>query len=49
MEGYARLRELASSLEHIIPGHDPAVMHLYPPLNAELKGIAACLHQAPTQ
>jgi glyoxylase-like metal-dependent hydrolase (beta-lactamase superfamily II) len=49
MQGYARLRELASSPEHIIPGHDPAVMNLYPPLNAELKGIAARLDQAPTQ
>jgi glyoxylase-like metal-dependent hydrolase (beta-lactamase superfamily II) len=30
LEGYATLRELADSTEHIVPGHDPLVLALYP-------------------
>jgi glyoxylase-like metal-dependent hydrolase (beta-lactamase superfamily II) len=30
LEGYAKLRKLASSSQHIIPGHDPLVLHRYP-------------------
>jgi glyoxylase-like metal-dependent hydrolase (beta-lactamase superfamily II) len=30
VEGYARLKRLASSRKHIIPGHDPKVLDLYP-------------------
>jgi glyoxylase-like metal-dependent hydrolase (beta-lactamase superfamily II) len=30
MQGYRRLRELAASDQHIIPGHDPLVMERYP-------------------
>jgi hypothetical protein len=30
MEGFATLRKLATSPQHIIPGHDPLVMERYP-------------------
>jgi glyoxylase-like metal-dependent hydrolase (beta-lactamase superfamily II) len=38
LEGYRRLYELASSREHIIPGHDPLVLARYPSPSPELKG-----------
>ena len=43
VEGYARLRELADSPAHIIPGHDPLVLQRYPAPRAELQGVAARL------
>ncbi len=43
VEGYARLRALAQSAAHIIPGHDPLVLERYPAPSAELKGIVARL------
>jgi len=44
VEGYARLRALADSPAHIIPGHDPLVLERYPPpLNSALQGIVARL------
>jgi glyoxylase-like metal-dependent hydrolase (beta-lactamase superfamily II) len=43
VEGYARLRALAESPAHIIPGHDPLVLERYPAPSAELKGIAVRL------
>jgi len=30
LEGFNRLKELADTPNHIIPGHDPAVMNRYP-------------------
>ena len=30
LEGYATIKRLADSLDHIVPGHDPAVMDRYP-------------------
>jgi glyoxylase-like metal-dependent hydrolase (beta-lactamase superfamily II) len=41
--GYARLRSLAESPQHIIPGHDPQVMERYPAPRKELEGIVARL------
>ncbi len=41
--GYARLRALAESPQHIIPGHDPQVMERYPAPRKELEGIVARL------
>lgn len=32
LEGYDRVRELADGDDMVIPGHDPAVMQLFPPL-----------------
>ena len=43
VEGYRRLRQLAASPAHIIPGHDPLVLERYPPAGGELEGIAARL------
>jgi len=43
VEGYARLRALADSPAHIIPGHDPLVLERYPAPAAGLQGIAARL------
>ena len=30
LESFDRLRKVAPSRDHIIPGHDPLVMQLYP-------------------
>jgi glyoxylase-like metal-dependent hydrolase (beta-lactamase superfamily II) len=47
MESWQRLRELADSPDHIVPGHDPLVMTLYPRLpNRQVEAI--CLHESPT-
>ena len=44
VEGYERLRALAASPAHIIPGHDPLVLERYPaPANSALQGIVARL------
>ena len=43
VEGYRRLRELADSAAHIIPGHDPQVLVRYPAPSADLEGIVARL------
>jgi len=39
LEGYARMRELASSDDHVIPGHDPLVIRRYPPSRPDVEGI----------
>jgi glyoxylase-like metal-dependent hydrolase (beta-lactamase superfamily II) len=43
VEGYARLRALADSPAHLIPGHDPLVMQRYRAPSPELEGIVARL------
>jgi glyoxylase-like metal-dependent hydrolase (beta-lactamase superfamily II) len=43
VDGYRRLRELAESPDHIIPGHDPLVLQRYPAPSAALEGIVARL------
>ena len=47
IEGYGRLRELASSARHIIPGHDPLVVQRYPAVSPDLQGIAMRLDLDP--
>lgn len=47
LEGYETVRALADSLAHIIPGHDPKVMHIYPPPSSELAGKVVCLDVMP--
>ena len=47
LEGYARLRDLASSPWHVVPGHDPLVMARYPAVASELEGIAVRLDVMP--
>ena len=48
VQGFARLRALADSPRHIVPGHDPLVMTRYPAPAAELEGIAVRLDVDPT-
>ena len=47
ISGFDRLRALASSPQHVIPGHDPLVMQRYPAVSAELEGICVRLDVAP--
>ena len=41
--GYDTVLGLASSRDHVIPGHDPAVLELYPEASSALKGWVARL------
>jgi glyoxylase-like metal-dependent hydrolase (beta-lactamase superfamily II) len=47
LEGYATLRRLAESPQHIVPGHDPLVMQRYPAASKALEGIAVRLDVPP--
>lgn len=43
VEGYRRVCQLAGSLDHVIPGHDPLVLERYPAPSPELQGWIARL------
>jgi len=47
LEGHRTLKRLASSPQHIIPGHDPLVMKRYPASSRALEGIAVRLDAEP--
>ena len=47
MEGYRRLRRLATSERHIVPGHDPLGMDRYPPARENTRGWIARLDADP--
>lgn len=47
LEGYEKLRRLADSPQHIVPGHDPLVMARYPAVSKDLEGIAVRLDVMP--
>lgn len=47
LDGYQRLRELATSEAHIVPGHDPAVMARYPVARPGLEDWVVRLDLAP--
>jgi glyoxylase-like metal-dependent hydrolase (beta-lactamase superfamily II) len=47
LAGYDRLRELAESPDHIVPGHAPLVLDRYPAVSEELQGIAVRLDVGP--
>ena len=49
LEGYTKLRRLAASEQHIVPGHDPLVMQRYPAVSKALDGIAVRLDVEPVQ
>ena len=49
VEGYDKLRRLADSPRHIVPGHDPLVLKRYPPPSPDLTGIAARLDVDPSE
>ena len=43
VDGFEKLKGLAETPEHVIPGHDPLVMQRYPCPSPELEGIAVRL------
>ena len=47
LEGFRRLRELADSPAHVVPGHDPLVMERYSAPEPQLEGIAVRLDWPP--
>lgn len=47
LEGHKKLRRLASSGDHVIPGHDPDVMRRYPAPRPDLEGIVVRLDVEP--
>lgn len=47
MEGFRRVRELADSPAHVIPGHDPEVLRRYPPPREDMHGWIARLDAPP--
>ncbi len=47
LEGYRRVRALAGSDAHLVPGHDPEVLERYPAPSKALEGIVARLDLAP--
>lgn len=47
LDGYEFLHEHAESRDHVVPGHDPKVMELYPPPSPDLAGIVARLDVDP--
>ena len=48
LEGFDRLLALAPDENHIVPGHDPLVMKLYPAPGPELEGVAVRLDVSPS-
>ena len=47
LAGYHKLRRLAETDKHIIPGHDPLILTRYPAVSPELEGIVHRLDVAP--
>lgn len=47
MEGYRTIHALASSPDHVIPGHDPLVMSRYRPPHPSMQGIVVRLDEDP--
>src|SRR5260221_353717 len=47
LEGYATIRKLADSLDHIVPGHDPAVVEKYPAAAPGLEKLVVRLDVPP--
>lgn len=47
LEGYDTVERLATSKDHIVPGHDPLVLALYPAATPGLEAIAARLDLEP--
>jgi glyoxylase-like metal-dependent hydrolase (beta-lactamase superfamily II) len=48
LEGFDKLRAFAPDESHIVPGHDPLVMKLYPAPSPQLEGIAVRLDVPPS-
>ncbi len=47
LEGYDKVQALASSKNHVVPGHDPLVLDLYPPARPTMEGWAVRLDADP--
>lgn len=47
LAAWGKLSALAESPQHIVPGHDPQVLKLYPAPSAQLEGIVVRLDVAP--
>ena len=47
LEGYETLKKLASSPDHVVPGHDPLVLARYPAAKAGLEGWVVRLDAPP--
>lgn len=47
LDGFTKVRALADSADHIVSGHDPAVMARYPNASKELDGVAVRLDLPP--
>jgi len=47
LEGFRRLRRLAASDAHIVPGHDPDVLNRYAAPSPEMEGIVVRLDEPP--
>jgi glyoxylase-like metal-dependent hydrolase (beta-lactamase superfamily II) len=47
LEGYRTLEKLADSVDHIVPGHDPAVLEKYPPACPGLEKLVVRLDVDP--
>jgi glyoxylase-like metal-dependent hydrolase (beta-lactamase superfamily II) len=47
VEGYRTVRRLATSMVHVVPGHDPLVLERFPAASSELKGWIARVDLAP--
>lgn len=47
LAGYGKVEKLASSKAHVIPGHDPIVLDIYPPARPNMEGWAAKLDADP--
>jgi glyoxylase-like metal-dependent hydrolase (beta-lactamase superfamily II) len=47
IEAYRRVHELADSAQHVVPGHDPAVLTRYPAASRETEGWIVRLDTAP--
>jgi glyoxylase-like metal-dependent hydrolase (beta-lactamase superfamily II) len=49
IEGYARMRRLAASPAHVVPGHDPLVIDRYPAPSKDLEGTVVRLDAPPSE
>jgi hypothetical protein len=47
LEGYSTIKRLADSLDHIVPGHDPAVVEKYPAAAPGLEKLVVRLDVPP--
>ena len=47
LEGYSTIKRMADSLDHIVPGHDPAVIEKYPAAAPGLERFVVRLDASP--